>query len=112
DSDSQSWSRGGNRYGGIGVSVSARGPEPRIAEVYENTPASRAGLRSGDVLLQIAGQQVGGRPLDELTSLVRGPAGTSVQMVVRRVGEPQPLTFSIQRAEISLDLVRQKLLGD
>jgi carboxyl-terminal processing protease len=111
-SDYQSWSRGENKYVGIGVSVSARGPEPRIAEVYEGTPAADAGLRSGDVMLQINGQSVAGRALDELTSLVRGPAGSTVQMVVRRVGEPDPLTFNIQRAEISLDFVRQRLVAD
>src|SRR5919197_6513970 len=54
--DYQSWSRGENKYVGIGISVSARGPEPRISEVYESTPAAPAGLRGGDVMLEINGQ--------------------------------------------------------
>jgi carboxyl-terminal processing protease len=111
-SDYQSWSRGENKYVGIGVSVSARGTEPRISEVYDGTPAAQAGLRAGDVMLQINGQPVAGRALDELTALVRGPAGTSVTMVVRRAGEPDPLTFTVQRSEISLDFVRQRLVAD
>jgi carboxyl-terminal processing protease len=111
-SDYQSWSRGENKYVGIGVSVSARGTEPRIAEVYEGTPAAQAGLRAGDVMLEINGQPVAGRALDELTGLVRGPAGSFVTMVVRRAGEPDPLTFNVQRSEISLDFVRQKVVAD
>src|SRR5919202_2135924 len=63
-------------------------------------------------MLEINGQPVAGRALDELTALVRGPAGTSVTMVVRRAGEPEPLRFSIQRSEISLDFVRQKMEAD
>ncbi|HYY88194.1 MAG TPA: PDZ domain-containing protein, partial [Chloroflexota bacterium] len=108
----QSWSRGENRYVGIGVSVNTRGPEPRIGEVYENTPAAAAGLRNGDVLLEVGGQPAAGKSVDELGRLIRGPAGTTVQMVVRRPGEAEPLTFTIPRAEISLGFVSQRLIGD
>jgi carboxyl-terminal processing protease len=108
----QSWSRGENKYVGIGVSISTRGSDPRIAEVYEGTPAADAGLRTGDALLQINGQPVAGQALDALTGLIRGPAGSSVQLIVRRAGETDPLTFNLQRAEINLDFVRQKTIGD
>lgn len=108
----QSWSRGENKYVGIGVSVNTRDAEPRISEVYEGTPAAQAGLRSGDVLVQINGQDVAGRALDELTGLIRGAAGSNVQIVVRRADQPDQLTFTLQRAQITLDFVRQKLIGD
>lgn len=109
--DYQSWSRGDNKYVGIGISVSARGTEPRIVEVYEDTPAQRAGLQSGDVLVRINGQSVSGLPLDEMTALVRGPAGSSVEIVVRR-GDADILTFSITRAEIHLQFVKQRVVAD
>src|SRR6266545_1049640 len=108
--DYQSWSRGDNRYVGIGISVSARGSEPRIVEVYEDTPAQRAGLKSGDVIISINGQVVAGLVLEETTGLVRGPAGTTVEMVVRR-GE-DPLTFKMQRTEIHLQFVKQRVVAD
>ncbi len=108
--DYQSWSRGDNRYVGIGISVSARGSEPRIVEVYEDTPAQRAGLKSGDVIISINGQVVAGLVLEEMTGLVRGPAGTTVEMVVRR-GE-DPLTFKMQRTEIHLQFVKQRVVAD
>jgi hypothetical protein len=80
--DYQSWSRGDNTYVGIGISVSSREAEPRIVEVYDDTPAALAGLRAGDILVRIAGKSVGGLALDEMTGLVRGAAGTSVEPAV------------------------------
>jgi carboxyl-terminal processing protease len=110
--DYQSWSRGDNTYVGIGISVSARGAEPRIVEVYEDTPAKLAGLQAGDLLVRIGGKSVAGLALDEMTALVRGAAGTSVELVVRRGSDPQERTFNVQRAEIRLQFVKQKLIGD
>jgi carboxyl-terminal processing protease len=110
--DYQSWSRGENTYVGIGISVSSRNAEPRIVEVYDDTPAKLAGLRSGDILVRINGQTVAGMALDEMTSLVRGPAGTSVEIVVRRGADPQQFTFVVQRAQIRLQFVKQRVLDE
>src|SRR5579859_6481253 len=110
--DYQSWSRGDNTYVGIGISVSSKNSEPRIVEVYDDTPAQRAGLLAGDVLVRIAEQNVAGMALDEMTGLVRGAAGTSVQIVVRRGADPLELTFSVERAEIHLQFVKQRALED
>jgi len=110
--DYQSWSRGDNTYVGIGISVSTRNSEPRIVEVYDDTPAKQAGLQAGDILVRINGQTVAGLALDEMTGLVRGPAGTSVVMVVRRGDDPRLLTYEVKRAEIHLQFVRQRVLED
>jgi carboxyl-terminal processing protease len=109
-SDYQSWSRGDNKYVGIGISVSARGAEPRLVEVYEDTPAYRAGLKPGDVIVTINGQAVAGLPLEEMTGLVRGPVGTTVEMTIRRAD--QQMTFKMQRAEIHLQFVKQRVVAD
>jgi C-terminal peptidase prc len=110
--DYQSWSRGDNTYVGIGISVSARNAEPRIIEVYEDTPAQKAGLRAGDVLVRINDKPVQGLALDEMTTLVRGPVGTEVQLTVRRGDDPTELTFSVQRAEIHLQFVQDRTIDD
>jgi carboxyl-terminal processing protease len=111
-SDYQSWSRGDNKYVGIGVSVNARDSAPHIVEVYDDTPAQHAGLKAGDVLVSINGQSAGNLGLEEMTNLVRGPAGSTVTLVVQRADEPQPLTFTVERAEIHLQFVSQRLMDD
>jgi len=110
--DYQSWSRGDNTYVGIGISVSSREAEPRIVEVYDDTPAAQAGLHAGDTLVRIGGKDVTGLALDEMTALVRGAAGTSVELVVRRGSDPTELSFNVRRAEIRLQFVKQRMLGD
>ena len=66
----------------------------------------------GDILVRIGQKPVAGLALDEMTALVRGAAGTSVEIVVRRGTDPQELTFNVRRAEIRLQFVKQKLLED
>jgi carboxyl-terminal processing protease len=110
--DYQSWSRGDNTYVGIGISVSTRNSEPRIVEVYDDTPAQRAGLQAGDFLVKINETIVENLALDEMTGLVRGPPGSLVQLVVRRGSDPALLTFSVQRAQIHLQFVKQRVLDD
>jgi carboxyl-terminal processing protease len=110
--DYQSWSRGDNTYVGIGVSVSTRDSPPRIVEVYEGTPAQQAGLQSGDFLVRIDDQAVDGLSIDQVTALVRGPAGSAVQVVVRRGDDPTEFPYTVQRAEIHLQFVKNKLVQD
>jgi carboxyl-terminal processing protease len=97
---------------GIGISVSARDSLPRIVEVYDGTPAQQAGLQAGDILVSIDNRSVADMPLDEMTGLVRGPAGSSVQIVVRRGDDPEELPYTVQRAEIHLQFVKDKLVQD
>src|SRR5579859_3579036 len=110
--DYQSWSRGDNTYVGIGISVSSKNSAPHIVEVYEDTPAAQAGLQPGEELVRIADQDVSGLALDEMTGLVRGPVGSSVQIVIRRGSDPTELTFNVVRAEIHLQFVRQRSIED
>jgi carboxyl-terminal processing protease len=110
--DYQSWSRGDNSYVGIGVAVTDRDSQPRIVEVYDGTPAANAGLRPGDLLVSIDGQAVADMPIDQVTQLVRGSAGVPVKIVVQRGDDPAQLTFSVPRAEIHLQFVKDRVLED
>jgi carboxyl-terminal processing protease len=110
--DYQSWSRGDNSYVGVGISVTTRDSQPRIVEVYDGTPAQQVGLQSGDTLVSIGDQSVAGMALDQLTSLVRGPAGSSLQIVVRRGDDPTEIPYVVERTQIHLQFVKDRVVQD
>ncbi len=110
--DYQQWTAGQRHYVGIGVGLSTRGAQPSIVEVYENTPASQAGLRVGDVILQIDGRSLDGLTSGEVTGLMRGPVDSQVDLQVQRAGEADPLTFTLTRVDINLSFVDQRVVGD
>jgi carboxyl-terminal processing protease len=104
------WARGEVKYAGIGARM--RGPQPTVTEVFPGSPAEQAGLRVGDVLLQVNAEPVDGLTLDKTISLIRGPEGTTVELLIRRPGVEELLTLPIQRAQISLDFVTHRMLDD
>jgi len=87
-------------FGGIGAYVSTD-EQGRVVIVspIDDTPASRAGLQAGDIILEVEGQEVTGLGQDQAILLIRGPVGTPVTLIVSREGEPDPLTFTLTRRE-------------
>ena len=94
---------------GIGVSVTALDGNLIIGQVLPNTPAERAGLKIGDRVLSANGTILSGMDLDKATSYIKGPVGTTVNLVVERdkVGQ---LTFSIIRESITTEPVVSKII--
>lgn len=92
------------KYAGIGALVRYVKKEDRVAisEPYEDTPAQRAGVRAGDVILTIDGKDVKGLPVDKVSEMLRGEPGSSFELVVQRYGIEEPLTFQIRRENIQL----------
>lgn len=74
-----------------------------IVSVFDGSPAQRAGLQPGDAIVSVDGEAVDGASLDEIVSLVRGPAGTEVALGVLRDGEVEQ--YEITRAAIDLEIV-------
>ena len=95
------------KYAGIGSVIRYNQKEERamVIEPYEGAPAQQAGLRAGDILLSIDGQDLLKKPTDEVSSMLRGEPGTSLEVSVRRQGEPQPLTFRLTRQTIQVPSV-------
>lgn len=94
-------------FGGIGILVDGPPRMDRITIVTPlfGTPAYRAGLEPGDVILSIDGKVVEGMELDEATKLMKGPEGTSVTIEVSRSGAEQPIQRTIVRAAIEIESV-------
>lgn len=94
-----------NSYGGIG-SIIRYDPKLKhtiIAEPYEGMPAAKAGLKAGDVLLEIDGKDLAGNT--NVAEMLRGQAGTGFKLKVQRPGVEEPLTFDIVRRSVQLPLI-------
>ncbi len=90
------------KYGGIGVSISKIDTQIVIVKVMKNYPADKAGLKVGDVIIQIDSISVKDKPLDEVRTYMVGKAGTSIKLKVLREGFEKPLVFEMTRAEIEV----------
>jgi len=87
-------------FGGIGVEVDFKGDTIIVIAPIEGSPAFEAGVRSGDEIVAVDNKPLRGMPVEKIIQLMRGPAGSKVQIAVRREGEEEPLIFSLQREHI------------
>lgn len=96
-------------YAGIGIEVEAVAGGMRVAKSMSDSPATRAGVHAGDMIVSIDGRHFGADQLDAAINSVRGEPGTSVRLSVLRNG--QPLDFDIVRSEVELPSVATQLLA-
>ncbi len=92
-------------YGGIGALISKHGDDILVSEPYEGFPAQKAGLKAGDVFVEVAGKSIENLGTEDVSNLLKGAAGQTVEVVVNRYGHKKPLTFDIVREKISIDPV-------
>ncbi len=99
----------GQSFGGIGVEmdVNATG-QFQVVAVFAGTPARRAGVHAGDIIMAVNGRSVAGENADQVAASVRGRVGTTVVLTVTRGG--RRLTFTLTRAQISAPTVFTKML--
>ncbi len=88
------------QYGGIGASVREMVDKVLISEVYENSPAAKAGIKTGDMIIEINGTTMKGKNPDDIGRLMKGQAGTPIKLKIERLGESKILDFSLVREEI------------
>ena len=93
-------------YGGLGLNVTMEDSVVKVFAVTEDTPAFRAGLKSGDYLSHFNGKLVYGLTIDEAVSMMRGPPGSKVKITVIRPGRDKPFDVEITRALIQLPSVK------
>ncbi|MBD3421179.1 MAG: PDZ domain-containing protein [Chitinivibrionales bacterium] len=93
------------KFGGLGIQISIRENVLTVMTPIGGTPASRAGIRSGDQIIKIEGKSTKGIKLDEAVGKLRGKPGTEVSITVRRKGETKPLHFTITREIIKIKSV-------
>ena len=99
-------------FGGLGIEVSMEAGVVKVIAPIDNTPASRAGIKSGDYIVRINGDQVQGKTLMEAVNLMRGPVNTSIEITIRRKGLKKAKIFKITREIIEIQSVISKLIND
>jgi carboxyl-terminal processing protease len=100
-------------FEGIGAQVNMnKSNQPAIVAPLENSPAQKAGIKTGDIILEINGKSTEGMSLIEVVLNIRGPAGTSVKLTVQHEGQSTPVEIDIVRARISSFTVSSEMKGD
>lgn len=97
-------------FEGIGAVLTKKDEHTIIETPMEGQPAFKAGLRAGDIIIAVDGENVEGMPLHKVVKKIRGPKGTQVRLTIRRMGEPRDLEFVITRDRIEVRNVQWKLL--
>ena len=87
-------------YYGVGMTVAPRNNKTVVIAPFPGSPAYKAGIRPGDLILSVNDKPTDNLRTDEVADLLKGPKGTPVQVTVAREGAQSPLTFNIIRDEI------------
>lgn len=95
---------------GIGVQIQRHDDGVYVQSVVQNTPASRAGLRSGDRIVEVDGKDARGWSSDEVSKNVRGERGKEVEIKVERAGQQASQSFRIVRAAVPLPSIRNAFM--
>jgi carboxyl-terminal processing protease len=98
------------KFGGLGIEVGVEDGVIRVTSPIEDTPAFRAGIKSGDLIVKIDDVATRGLPLTKAVEKMRGKPGTQVTLTIVRKDVDQPLTFALTREEINFKSVRAKLI--
>ncbi|MFZ7114436.1 MAG: S41 family peptidase [Bacteroidota bacterium] len=90
------------QYGGIGAVIRPKGDFVIVSDPYEGFPADKAGLRAGDVILEIDGKTTKNKKTDEISRALKGSPKTEVKLLIKREGEDKPFEKILMREEIKV----------
>ncbi len=107
--DMQTDTRG--EFGGLGIEIGMEAGVVKVISPIDGTPADKAGIKAGDFIVKIDGEQVQGKTLMESVKLMRGPVGTSIKLTIRRKNVKKALEFEVERKIIEVKSVKAKLIG-
>jgi carboxyl-terminal processing protease len=98
-------------YGGLGIEVTAQDGFVKVVSPMDGTPASRAGIKSGDFLTAIDGKSIVGLPLNDAVKQMRGAIGSAISVTVVR-DAVEPFDVTLTREVIRPEVVKTKAIGD
>ena len=98
-------------YEGVGLAIGKNGEYITVISPVPNSPGEKSGIKTGDKIIEINGENMVGSSLEYAASLLRGQAGTKVVLKIIREGTEGAFTFSLERCEIEISSVDYKLYG-
>jgi carboxyl-terminal processing protease len=108
--DMQVQTRG--EFGGLGIEVTQDNGFIKVISPIDDTPASRAGVKPGDLILALDGKTVEGLSLNDAVDKMRGPPNSAIKLTIRREGVDKPLEMALTREVIHIQVVKSHLEGD
>ena len=96
-------------FGGLGIEVGMEDGLVKVISPIEDTPAFKAGIKTGDLIMQLDEKLVKGMSLNDAVKMMRGKPDTSIKLTILRKGENKPLNFTLVRAVIKTQSVKFKL---
>jgi carboxyl-terminal processing protease len=97
-------------FGGLGIEVGMEDGLVKVVSPIEDTPAYRAGIKSGDLIFKLDDTPVKGMTLNDAVKKMRGKPKTSIKLTILRKGETKPLEITIERDKIKVQSVKSKSL--
>ena len=97
-------------FGGLGIEIGMEAGVVKVISPIDDTPAEKAGIKAGDYIVKIGGEQVQGKSLMEAVKLMRGPVGTTINLTIRRKNIKKPLEFKITRKIIEVRSVNSEII--
>lgn len=96
------------KFGGLGIEVGSEDGLVKVISPIDDTPAFKAGIKSGDYIIKVDDTSLRGLNLNDAVKKMRGEAGTEAVITILRKGENKELVFNVRRAEIQLQSVRAR----
>lgn len=99
------------KFGGLGIEVGMENGFIKIIAPIDDTPAARAGIKAGDVVIRLDDEHVKGKTLNDAVKIMRGKVGKPITLTIIREREAKPLKITIVRDIIKIKSVKQRLIG-
>lgn len=97
-------------FGGLGIEVTMEDGFVKVVSPIEDTPAAKAGLKTGDLIIRLDEKAVKGMSLNDAVKMMRGKPGSDITLTVVREGNPKPLKFTLTRSVIKIQSVKVRML--
>ena len=100
------------RYYGLGISITPIDGDITVMSLFEGSPAYRKGIRRGDVIARIEGQDTKGWTSEQAVKVLKGPKGTQVKLWLRRAGYTDLIELSVERDEVNIPTIKGVFMVD